>query len=279
MELREYQKNILKTAKEKNTLVILPTGLGKTLIAFYLIDHRLKFYGGKALFLAPTKPLVYQHYVNFTKLFSYPSAMLTGSIKNKKRKEIWEKSKAIFATPQTIANDLRNGLIALDNVSCIVFDEAHRCLKNYDYVFIAKSYENKGKILGLTASPGETKQKIDEICKNLNIEKIEIRTRESKDVKPYLKKVKLKLIKVKLDDEFLLLREMINNFYLQYLEKLVNMGLMKNKHPSKKELIELNKQLSKNKNFPALINLAILLKLHHALELLETQSIKLYIFI
>jgi Fanconi anemia group M protein len=281
MELRKYQQNILAVAKEKNTLVILPTGLGKTLIAFYLIDHRLKFFGGKALFLAPTKPLVHQHYTNFTKIFSYPAAMLTGSIKSEKRKDIWEKAKVIFATPQTIANDIKNGLIALNGVSCIVFDEAHRCLKNYDYVFIAKNYKD-GRILGLTASPGETKEKIDEICKNLNIEKIEIRTRESKDVKPYIKKARLSFVKVKLDEEFLLLREMINKLYSQYIEKLMEIGLLNKKNPSKRELIELNKILAneKSKNFHALINLAILLKVQHAMELLETQSIKaLYLYL
>jgi len=285
MELRKYQENILKSAKEKNTLVVLPTGLGKTLIAFYLIDYRLKFFGGKALFLAPTKPLVYQHQTNFSKIFKYPSAILTGNIKKEKRKEIWENSKVIFATPQTIANDIKRGIISLEKVSCLVFDEAHRCLKNYDYVFIAKNFNeknSKGRILGLTASPGETKEKIMEICKNLNIEKIEIRTRESRDVKPYLKRAKIKLIKIKLDEEFLLVREMINKIYKEYLAKLMDTGFLINKNPSKKELVELNKRLMnlKDKPFSALINLAILLKLQHAIELLETQSIKaLYLYL
>ena len=39
---RDYQKSILETAKENNTLVILPTGIGKTLIALMLSIERIK---------------------------------------------------------------------------------------------------------------------------------------------------------------------------------------------------------------------------------------------
>ena len=37
---RDYQKEIFETAKGANTLVVLPTGLGKTLIAMMLSVHR-----------------------------------------------------------------------------------------------------------------------------------------------------------------------------------------------------------------------------------------------
>ncbi|MEM1577602.1 MAG: helicase-related protein [Candidatus Pacearchaeota archaeon] len=285
--LRKYQEAILNTSKQKNTLVILPTGLGKTLIGFYLIDFRLKYFGGKALFLAPTKPLVDQHFSNFKKLFSYPASILTGEIKKEKRKNIWENSKVIFATPQTIANDLRNGNIDFSSVSCIIFDEAHRCLKNYDYVYIAQRYKNEGKnirILGLTASPGEEKTKIKEICNNLGIEAIEIRTRESPDVKPYLKKLIFKIVKVKLDKEFLILKERIESLYNKKINELISAGLIETKKPTKKQLLELQKFLqnqikSKNYNvFNFLKTSAIVLKLHHAIELLETQSINALYF-
>jgi len=65
---REYQQRIFDTAKDNNTLVVLPTGLGKTLIALLLAIERLKqFPTSKILFLAPTKPLVEQHYESFQK--------------------------------------------------------------------------------------------------------------------------------------------------------------------------------------------------------------------
>ena len=59
---REYQKAILDICVDKNCLVVLPTGLGKTLIALMLTIERMKsFPGEKVLFLAPTRPLAEQH--------------------------------------------------------------------------------------------------------------------------------------------------------------------------------------------------------------------------
>ncbi len=61
-EPRLYQQTILDTAVKKNTLVVLPTGLGKTNIAVLLAANRLKNYpGSKILIVAPTRPLCDQH--------------------------------------------------------------------------------------------------------------------------------------------------------------------------------------------------------------------------
>lgn len=286
--LRKYQENILNTAKQRNTLAILPTGLGKTIIAFSLIDFRLKYFGGKALFLAPTKPLVDQHFSNFKRLFSWKAHMLTGLINKEKRKEIWENAKVIFATPQTIANDLKNKLIDLKEVTCLVVDEAHRCLKNYDYVYIAKHYNKearKARVLGLTASPSEDKTRIREICKNLNIEAVEIRTRDSQDVRPYIKKLTMKIIKIPLDEDFIFVRDRLLSYYNKKIEELINRGFLATRKPSKKKIIEIQASLQrqvKSGNFNVLAGLtavAIALKLQHAIELLETQSINaLYLY-
>src|SRR3989338_10033198 len=158
---REYQNKIFQTAREKNTLVVLPTGIGKTLIALLLTIDRLKLYpGSKTLFLAPTKPLVEQHFQSYTKelpeLFA-DLQLFTGSIHAEKRKEIVETADIILSTPQCIANDLKNNLYTLEDISLLVMDECHRCLKNYDYTAVASSYKKQAEkphILGLTASPG-----------------------------------------------------------------------------------------------------------------------------
>ena len=59
--VREYQFNIVQSALYKNTLVVLPTGLGKTFIAAVLMYNFYRWYPrGKVVFMAPTKPLVAQ---------------------------------------------------------------------------------------------------------------------------------------------------------------------------------------------------------------------------
>ncbi|MEK6810844.1 MAG: DEAD/DEAH box helicase, partial [Candidatus Thermoplasmatota archaeon] len=61
IEDREYQRNVAATCLEKSTLVVLPTGMGKTVIAARVIAEVLRRRGGRILVLAPTKPLVEQH--------------------------------------------------------------------------------------------------------------------------------------------------------------------------------------------------------------------------
>ena len=56
--LRDYQFNIVKKCLFKNTLVCLPTGLGKTFLAAVVMYNFYRWYPqGKVVFLAPTKPL------------------------------------------------------------------------------------------------------------------------------------------------------------------------------------------------------------------------------
>ena len=62
VDFREYQFNIIRSIfSGKNTLVILPTGLGKTLIGVFAMAKAIAD-GKKAMFLSPTKPLSEQHY-------------------------------------------------------------------------------------------------------------------------------------------------------------------------------------------------------------------------
>ena len=120
---RDYQKAIFETAKENNTLVVLPTGLGKTLISLMLAIERLKkFPMKKVLMLAPTRPLVEQHFNSFKKQIPELFAdiqIFTGSVHANKRKEIFQTADVILATPQTIANDLKHMLYNLNEVSLL----------------------------------------------------------------------------------------------------------------------------------------------------------------
>lgn len=284
---REYQKKIFETCVNKNCLVVLPTGLGKTLVALMLTIERMKrFPGERVVFLAPTRPLAEQHLNyfknNLPELFG-EMQLFTGSVKPKKRKEIWQTTDIVFSTPQCIANDLKKGLYDLKNVCLLIEDEAHRCIRNYDYNYVAKKYMQQAahpRILGLTASPGSEASRIEEICKNLSIEEVELRTRESEDVKKYLQELKFEKILVDLSPEFLKMKDALFRLFTRYVSELRNRKVLWT-FPTKTELIKLQKKImfsiSKgNKNYNMLLAssaCAQAIKLQHALELLETQTL------
>jgi len=282
---RAYQTTIFETTKKHNTLVVLPTGLGKTLIALLLSEHRIKKYPkSKILFLAPTRPLVEQHYNYFKKRLPYESHMFTGKINAKKREELWKSTKIIFSTPQCIENDLKNERIDLKDVSLLIEDESHRCLKNYAYAYVAKRYLKEAKnprLLGLTASPGSDASVIKKICENLGIDAVEIRTRESHDVKPYLQKLKKEIIKIELTKELQDIRFLLQQIYKKKIKELKNRKLLFAK-TTKTNLIDLQRKLQKmigsgNKHFNILRGVSVCaqaIKIQHLLELLETQSIE-----
>ncbi|MBW2998536.1 DEAD/DEAH box helicase, partial [Candidatus Woesearchaeota archaeon] len=198
---RLYQETILATCSQKNTLVVLPTGMGKSIVFIMLAAQRLQNYpNSKILVLAPTKPLCEQHYnsfKNFTKVKEI--TLLTGSIKPEKREELFAESKIIISTPQGLENDLVANRISFNDVSLMVFDECHRAVKDYSYVWLAKHYINNAefpRILGLTASPGSNLETIKEVCANVHAEAIEVRTEKDPDMKPYVQDVKLNFIEV-----------------------------------------------------------------------------------
>ena len=284
VSLRRYQELVVSRAIGGNTLVVLPTGLGKTIIAAMVSAHRLyEFPQSKILFLAPTKPLAVQHHKKFSEILKDGNGtILTGAISPEERKERWDKNKLIFATPQTIENDLMRGL-NLENVSLIIFDESHRAVGNYSYVTIARDYIKKAEkplILGLTASPSSKKETIKEISENLFIERIEAKTDQDKYVKPYIKKVKTEWRRVELPEEFKKVKALIEEIFKENLKELKSLGYVQSfelRKINKKKLLEvqsgIRKEISQGQeSFKAVSLIAGAIKINHALELLETQG-------
>ena len=284
---REYQQKIFETCVKKNCLVVLPTGLGKTLIALMLSIRRMEeFPREKVVFLAPTKPLAEQHLIFFKKhlpeLFG-DMQLFTGTVKPEQRKKIWQTADIVFSTPQCIANDVKKKLYNLQEVSLLIEDEAHRCTRNYDYNFVAQEYKKQAKhprILGLTASPGSEMKKIKEIYKNLFMEEIELRTRNSEDVKQYLQELEFNKVFVDFPPELEEIRHVLRKIFERYVEELKSRRVLFGP-ASKIGLIELQKKISHslsmgNKNFNYMLGAsacAQAIKIQHALELLETQTL------
>lgn len=285
---RLYQETILATAVSKNTLVVLPTGMGKTAIAFMLASQRLQHFPlSKILVLAPTKPLAEQHMQTFREHMELPDecfALFTGEVPPAKRQEMWQKAKVVFSTPQGLENDIMCDKISLADVSLLVFDEAHRATGDYSYNFIAKQYNSKAKfpkILALTASPGSDALKIEEVCKNLFIEGVEIRTDSDPDVRPYVQETDVQWIKVPLPPEFLDVKKFLDACIKSKLASLRELGFTKQvDYFSKKELLLLQGELhakiaAGERDFETMRALSVAaeaMKVQHALELLESQG-------
>lgn len=288
---RLYQETILDTAAKKNTLVVLPTGMGKTNIFLMLAAQRLSQYpNSKILFIGPTRPLIDQYLAVFKKHFSLEEhyySIFTGFVKPDKRAELWKTSKIIFSTPQGLENDIISNRINLQEVSLLGIDEAHRAVGDYSYVFVAKFYNKLAehpRIFGLTASPGSDLEKIKEVCQNLFVEAIEVRTDEDPDVRPYLQETQIDYVKVDLPADFIKIQSHLKNFIQNKLKKLKSWGVLRRlsvDYVSKKDLIDLQAKIrgrigSGEKDFTLWNSISVLaeiMKIHHALELLETQGI------
>jgi Fanconi anemia group M protein len=288
---REYQKSIAETAAMSNTLVVLPTGLGKTLIAIMVAAARLqKFPGSKVMVLAPTKPLALQHCNTFKRhldLDEKAFALLTGTVDPGDREILWLRSKVLFATPQTVYNDVRHGRISLKDVTLAVFDEAHRSVKDYTYTKLAEAYRDLADhplILGLTASPGGSKEKVNEIKRNLFVEKIEARTEDSADVKGYVERTAIEAVKVKVPEQYYELTLSLRELFNERVKKLLNGGFIRDARVSKKSLLEARGTISarlrsaqasggqKGYIYGAIINQAQAVTILHAIEVIETQG-------
>lgn len=285
---RLYQETIFSGSTTKNTLVVLPTGMGKTALAMMLAKHRLELYpDSKILVLAPTKPLAQQHLETFKRHLEFDKesfVLFTGEISPLKREELWKTAKIIFSTCQGFENDIISGRINIEDVSLLVFDEAHRAVGDYSYVFIAKQYNKKAsfpRILALTASPGSDLEKISEICRNLNIENIEARTENDADVKQYVQDIKIEWIKVDLPPAFSFIKKTIEQCYYSKLKEIKELGFLNSILIRKTDLLKLQAELHGRLNsgergmeiMKSISLIAEATKIQHALELLETQGI------
>ena len=126
LEVREYQLKIAEECITKNSLVVLPTGLGKTIIAVLVTSKILNIFppNSKIIVLAPTRPLINQHYDTFLRFLKIPEekfTILTGKILPEKRTDIFNDHQILFYTPQTLRNDLVNKKYDLKDTALIIF--------------------------------------------------------------------------------------------------------------------------------------------------------------
>jgi len=284
VEERDYQTALAKAAVQTSTLIVLPTGMGKTMIALRVMAEVLQRKGGKVLLLAPTKPLVEQHARSLQEtLLGKKVAVMTGEIGPEEREVLFLENDVIVSTPQVIANDLRTERIDLRDVHLIVFDEAHRAVGDYAYVTVAQHYSQYRRlVLGMTASPGSSGARIQEVCQNLGIERIEVRSESDPDVAKYVHHIQMDEIEVELPAEIKKLVFLLRSLFDSYVKNLVKLGVMDGKKPAnRKYLLEIGgtiqarlKSGEKHRNlYQALSQQAMAVKVDHGIELAESQGV------
>ncbi|KAL1840707.1 hypothetical protein VTJ49DRAFT_202 [Mycothermus thermophilus] len=171
---RDYQLELFELAKKQNTIAVLDTGSGKTLIAALLlrwtiqnelVDRSQGLSKRISFFLVDKVALVFQQHAVLERNLDFPVEKLCGDdmIENEP-KEFWnttiENNMAIVCTAEVLNQGLHRSYIRMDQINLLVFDEAHHTKKNHPYARIIKDFyaemddsKPRPRIFGMTASP------------------------------------------------------------------------------------------------------------------------------
>jgi len=288
IERRRYQLELAGDARNADTLVCLPTGLGKTSVSLLVTADRLHELGGTALFLAPTKPLVQQHADFYREALTIPDdeiTVFTGEVRPDDRADLWESSRIVIATPQVVENDLIGGRISLSDVTHLTFDECHRATGEYAYVYIAERYHADAEyplVTGMSASPGGDEEAIRIVCENLGLSEVAVMTEDDADVAEYTHDTDVEWERVTLPDAVVEIRDAINEVITERLEKLKSLGVTNKTSPdlSQRDLNAMRGQLQdlidadQSEGYEGMSIHAEVMKLRRAVELAETQSVE-----
>lgn len=286
LEERTYQLEVASSAASQNTLIMLPTGLGKTAIALLITaDILSRNAESKVLLLAPTRVLANQHYSFFLKYLDIPAdqiVILTGEDATEIRDAVWTK-RVICATPQVTLLELEKGKFRIQDLSLIIFDEVHRAVGNYAYTTLASTFSEfkpDGRIVGMTASLPSDKTRIDEIISKLKISKIESRDEKSRDVKPFIYKTDVDWIEVDLSPQIKSIQQLLRSSLDFRIKMLEDASLIhRNNYGSitLKDLLKLRTKIDQIQSSQLRNSLFSSIRLHHALNLIETQSLESFV--
>ncbi|KAH8883931.1 P-loop containing nucleoside triphosphate hydrolase protein, partial [Thozetella sp. PMI_491] len=236
--IRDYQFSIVRSSLFSNTLVALPTGLGKTFIAATVILNFFRWTKkGKIVFVAPTKPLAAQQIDACLQVAGVPrsqATLLTGETSPVLREDEWATRRLFFMTPQTLINDLSKGYADPKSIVLLVVDEAHRATGDYAYVKVVefmRRFSQSFRVLALTATPGSSVESVQEIIDNLGISHVEIRTEDSLDIRQYVHSRSIDTVVLDPSDEILLVRDLFSKALKPLTDKLGSMNSYYSRDP------------------------------------------------
>ncbi|MCX2820013.1 DEAD/DEAH box helicase [Haladaptatus sp. F3-133] len=288
VEHRMYQLQLSSAALAEPSLVVLPTGAGKTTVALLVTAARLNREGGRSLFLAPTKPLVEQHASFYREALDVPDdeiRVFTGDVRPDDRADEWEGAKVVIATPQVVENDLIAGRIDLDDVTHLTFDECHRATGDYAYNYIADKYVAEADdplVTGMTASPGSDKDEILEVCDNIGVSNVEILTEDDPSLAEYTHETEVDWREVEVPEDVLEARDLLNEVVRDRMNRLKRLGAVDKARAdvSMKKLLSARGDIQEmmdageSAGYTAMSVHAEVMKLRHAVEIVETQGVE-----
>nr|CAD1842023.1 unnamed protein product [Ananas comosus var. bracteatus] len=290
--LRDYQLSIARSALFSNTLVALPTGLGKTLIAAVVMYNYFRWFPeGKIVFAAPSRPLVMQQIEACHNIVGIPQEWtidMTGQMSPSKRSTFWKSKRVFFVTPQVLEKDIQSGICLVRQLVCLVIDEAHRALGNYSYCVAVRelmAIPVQLRILALTATPGSKQQTIQNVIDNLCISTLEYRNESDHDVSPYVHNRQLEVIQVSMGDDAIAINNLLLEVIRPYVARLCAIGVLHNRDSATLSPCELLNSRDKFRQAPP-SNLphtkygevegcfGVLITLYHVRKLLSSHGIR-----
>ncbi|RNJ78560.1 MAG: DEAD/DEAH box helicase [Nitrosopumilus sp. H8] len=273
IERREYQVSLAEQAAAENCIVVLPTGLGKTAIALQVIAEYLAKGRGGALFLAPTRVLVNQHYEFLRECLTLEDiSLITGGGTVQKRTKLWNNS-VVCATPEIARNDLGRGIVSSGQFSLVIFDEVHRTVGDYAYSGIAARFEDAdARIVGMTATLPSEIDKATEILTKLRISSVAERTEESPDVKEYTQETKTEWESVDLPPELVAVQTRLKVALDKRYAMLRGNPNLSVGQQSLSALLRLRPQIIYRERRSAMPLFAAI-RIHYALNILEAHGI------
>ncbi|KAK0259642.1 Dicer-like protein 1 [Friedmanniomyces endolithicus] len=185
---RQYQIELFERAKKENSIAVLDTGSGKTLIAVMLLrwiidqelenraqgmEHKISF------FLVASVTLVYQQFAVLEKNIDHKVTRVCGAdgVDNwnkTKWTKLFLENKVIVATADVLHQCLAHSYITMKQINLLIFDEAHHAKKNHAYARIIKDFylevEDEGsrpRVFGMTASPVDAKSDVEQAANDL----------------------------------------------------------------------------------------------------------------
>ncbi|EPQ10732.1 Endoribonuclease Dicer [Myotis brandtii] len=186
---RKYQVELLEAALDRNTIVCLNTGSGKTFIAVlltkelsYQIRGDFSRHGKRTVFLVNSANQVAQQVSavrthSDLKVGEYAHLEVLASWTKEKWNQEFTKHQVLIMTCYVALIVLKNGYLSLSDINLLVFDECHLAILDHPYREIMKLCESCPscpRILGLTASilngkcdPEELEEKIQKLEKIL----------------------------------------------------------------------------------------------------------------